>query len=130
VTDPDPAILDEASLADALAAGAAGWLPAESAVSLLCAHRNWLHRREFRACVDVGFDHCGRLLAQVDWGRLLAADPPASAGETAMLCLAAELAGTDATIPLGELIGSLDAANLDHLHVAISVAKPCTDRPF
>jgi hypothetical protein len=112
-----------------LAASAAGYYPTEAAARLLCGHRRWLERHDFRtACVD--HDHDGTdPVAWVDWQAVPAfADrAPASSSETRILRLAAELAGVPTGHPLGDLLSGLDDYNsalvIDAIAHALQVVR-------
>jgi hypothetical protein len=96
-----------------LGASAEGYYPAEAAAQLICGHRSLLGRADFRAaCIQ--YDHDGtRPDAWIDWAAILAyvERAPLSASEANILRLAAELAGVDCGVPLGDLLCGLDDAN-------------------
>ncbi len=114
--------LDDDELAAALAAGAvgAGWSE-QAAVDLLVTTRTWLGRRELRQAVEVAAWHGDPMAAWVDWQ---AVDPtaPASSGELRLLHLMRSLGGVPTRIPLGELVGVLDASNLAKVLQAVRIA--------
>lgn len=120
----DAASLPFEDLVQALRRQAAGSPTAEAAVELLVAHGTWLQRSDFRARVDVQpalVDD--RLLASIDWRGALHADLPASSSERQMLQLAAELAGVDSGVALGDLLVGLDERNAAIFLRAVALAE-------
>jgi hypothetical protein len=115
--------LGDEELASALRVAVAGSDSAVASVELLIGHGGWLRRDDFRqfASVDLAFSD-GRLMAVVDWKAALAADLPASSGESQLLAIAAELAGTDSGRPLADLLCGLDDRNLLRVLRAITRA--------
>jgi hypothetical protein len=117
-------------LAHLLRASAAGYYTDEAAAQLLCEHRTWLTRADFRAaCVD--YDHDGTTpVAWVEWPAVPAfVDRAAcSSSEVRVLRLAAELAGVDTGVPLAELLTSLDDTNSRLVLFAIAHALHIGDR--
>jgi hypothetical protein len=105
--------LTPAQLAELLRQDAAGYYTTEAAAQLLCEHGRWLTRSDFlAACVDC--DHDGTTpAAWVQWSAVPAfVDGAACSGsEGRILRLAAELAGVDTGVPLGELLTGLDDTN-------------------
>jgi hypothetical protein len=105
--DPDVSLED---LEAALRAKAAGCVRDEAAIELLIAHGTWLARNDFRECiwpdaVPPGFPP---ETAWVDFATALEYEMPATASDHKMLRLAAELAGCDSDIALGDLLDDLD----------------------
>jgi hypothetical protein len=127
---PDARSLGDEELASALRASAAGSDPAVASVELLIGQGSWLLRDDFRKfiSVDLGFSD-GQLMAVVDWESVLAADLPASSGESQLLAIAAELTGVDSGRPLADLVCGLDDRNLLRVLRAITRAHgPASSR--
>jgi hypothetical protein len=119
---PDARSLGDEELASALRASAAGSDPAVGSVELLIGQGSWLLRDDFRQFISVGVGFsAGRLMAVVDWDAVMAADLPASSGESQVLAIAAELAGVDCGRPLADLVCGLDDRNL--LRVLRAIAR-------
>jgi hypothetical protein len=109
-------------LATPLRAHADGLLSAEAGVGLLLDHGLLQQRADFRErFVDV-FTISGLELAEVNWGKVVAAldrhEFACSSGEARVLRLAASIAG-GIPVDLREALTSLDTTNLDHLTTAI-----------
>ena len=100
-------------LAALLRASAEGYYAHEAATRLICGHRSLLARADFlAACVE--YDHDGTApVAWIDWTAVvdLAAHGPLSGSDARILRLAAELAGHDTAVPLGDLLTGLDDDN-------------------
>jgi hypothetical protein len=97
-------------LESALRAEASGCVKDEAAVELLIAHGTWLARNDFRECIwheaiPPGFPP---ETAWIDFATALEYEMPATASDHKVLRLAAELAGWDSDIPLGDLLTDLD----------------------
>jgi len=90
----------------ALLAGANGALGAEAAARLLIAHGAWLARDDFRRHVFTLDAEPGS--AWVDFPGALDDDLLATASDHRILHLAAELAGCDSDLALGDLLDDLD----------------------
>jgi hypothetical protein len=118
-------------LAHLLRTWAAGCYTDEAAAQLLCEHRSWLTRADFlAACVK--YDHDGTApVAWIDWEAVPAFVERAacSSSEGRVLRLAAELAGVDTGVPLGDLLTSLDDDNSRLVLSAITHAHHTGDRP-
>jgi hypothetical protein len=106
--------LTVAELVEALRAYSRGVYAAEASTELLIEHGSWLGRSDFLDHVEVQPAFVDALVsyASINWETLLAADPPCSSGEWRILRIAASLAGYRVAEPLGELVSSLDEANL------------------
>jgi hypothetical protein len=122
----DPTTFTPDQLADMLHAWADGLYTDEAAVGLLITHRTWLTRRDFlTSCVDAIDDGWTRegsaAMASIDWARAarLAYDAPCSTSESAVLRLAASLAGTS-TGDLATLTRGLDVTNIARLLEALA----------
>ena len=105
-------VMNHGQVADALREWAGGVLREEAAVELLVDHGTWLHRAAFRrdALRLIGRDPD---VVGIDWDAALthAATSPASDSETAMLRIAAAVAGHGDDEPLGFLLSGLDRTN-------------------
>lgn len=129
---------DYTELITELRAWAAGDYGIEAAVDLLAAHDTWLHRRDFRdACVHAT---AAQLVADFDlplvWLDFDAAahladhgTVPASGSEMQVLAIAAELAGSPCSRPLGDLLRGFDHANTTRVLDAIAHATGHHDHP-
>jgi hypothetical protein len=113
-----------------LRAHAAGVWAVEAAVALLIWHRFWLTRADFvdrfvtvlHADPELPGDSA---MAVIDWPTAVAAVDagrlPCSAGEAAVLRIAASLAGAGA-VELGDAVTRLDEANLARVLAAVAHA--------
>ena len=111
-------------LAVLLRASAAGYYTDEAAALLVYGHRSWLTRRDFTAAC-LNYDHDGTApIAWIDWEAVPAYVERAacSSSEGRVLRLAAELAGVDTGVPLGDLLTSLDDDNSRLVLAAIAHA--------
>ena len=110
------------ALAALLRAGAEGLYATEAAAELLIEHRRWLERDDFQLhCVDLD-DEDGHQMAWVDWPAVpgFVDEATCSTTEAQVLRLAAELAGTDTGVPVGELLTRLDDRNGPLVVAAVS----------
>lgn len=114
------------TLAALLRASANGWYATEAATELLIAHDVWLRRSDFlEACVWVGITGTepDQRIATIEWDRIptFVAQAGCSDSERNILRLAAELAGVDTGVPLGELLTGLGEVNAGLVHVAVEL---------
>ena len=117
-------------LAALLRVWAAGWYADEAAVQLLCQHRSWLTRPDFRAaCVE--YDHDGTTpIAWIVWDAVpdFLDDAGCSSSEARIMRLAAELAGVHTNHTLADLLSSLDDHNsqlvLDAIAHVLQIGGP------
>jgi hypothetical protein len=114
-------------LADALRAWARGLYPVEAAVELLIAHGTWLRRGDFLdACTGPCEGPAGEddwSMVWIDWPAVAAFEGASSSSEWRIRQIAAELAGTNTSEPLGELLSSLDDTNTGLVLDAIAHAR-------
>ncbi|MFP8884427.1 hypothetical protein [Streptomyces mangrovi] len=127
-TDNGAVTIDAAELADTLQATADGSPALRAAIGLLTDHGLWLRRLAERPGLLL-IDYSGPTPRAygIDWLKvteaLAAKELPASSGELRILAIAASLANTTARIPLGDAVSGLDAANLDRVLTAITLAN-------
>lgn len=127
--DPQPQessyllVMNHGQVAVALLEWADGVLREEAAVELLVDHGVWLHRAAFRrdALRLIGRDPD---VVGIDWDAALthAATSPASDSETAMLRVAAAIAGHGDGEPFGLLLSGLDLTNAARVVRAVAHA--------